>query len=662
MRRRFILFDQNIRNVGGHFLELATVILDAAERAGFEPWLITHQTFGTSGIQSGADLVSTRRLDPHLNEESSGDVASVSTLFQLPEERQGRGWQFRPLMPHWKMHRWALSGDGHSFVGRDSDGNPIGSGLGRLLQNVIDRFHGTRPQVMLRDHAEAIVQILREVQPTKDDIALFGTCDEFSGLAIPLAIKAVGLRETIDIHLLYHSNFVAKRQGDWARLPYQQKELKQQFSEITSGAKPHRIHCWATTEELADQLNLLTASRQFSGIDYPIRCNTNMTEPSCNKPLPLRLMLGGAMRTEKGSRQIFGLLEQLWDSHLKPRNWQVVLQVSNRSAATILPRRLRGEVRFDDLDDRQAPILLIGNQLRASDYQKLITSADAGLFLYDPERYYARCSGVLVEMLASGIPVVVPAGSWLSRQIAPSIARYCSEQRISREIYSCVDRKSIASRPQKGNSILFKVSHGTGNSKCGRIAAALNPDVPSSIATEGVSIVCEVTIDESRGDDYVGFELTQRDIKGIVLCRQRQYCEVYADSPVRSIFQLSVDCTQASVCLFAPFRQRSMQMLSLRISQLESGETGGSPTGAVGLIAATNHEIPRLIEELTRHYRHYRQSALEHAVQWQQRHSGKSLVEKLSASQSNILLEPAKRSVSRKDKDDASGDAYPSRQ
>ena len=43
--------------------------------------------------------------------------------------------------------------------------------------------------------------------------------------------------------------------------------------------------------------------------------------------------------------------------------------------------------------------------------------ADVGLFLYNPQRYVARCSGVLLELLIRGVPVVVPQGCWLSDQL-----------------------------------------------------------------------------------------------------------------------------------------------------------------------------------------------------------------------------------------------------
>ena len=47
--------------------------------------------------------------------------------------------------------------------------------------------------------------------------------------------------------------------------------------------------------------------------------------------------------------------------------------------------------------------------------------------VYDSERYYARCSGVLLEMLCAGVPVIVPAGSWLAAQIADENQRWLED-------------------------------------------------------------------------------------------------------------------------------------------------------------------------------------------------------------------------------------------
>ena len=57
------------------------------------------------------------------------------------------------------------------------------------------------------------------------------------------------------------------------------------------------------------------------------------------------------------------------------------------------------------------------DNLSTQAYHAWLDTADVGLFLYEPDRYVARCSGVLLEMLARGIPVIVPDRCWLAEQV-----------------------------------------------------------------------------------------------------------------------------------------------------------------------------------------------------------------------------------------------------
>src|SRR4029077_6045186 len=62
-------------------------------------------------------------------------------------------------------------------------------------------------------------------------------------------------------------------------------------------------------------------------------------------------------------------------------------------------------------------------------YRALLLGAEIGLLPYRRKPYRARSSGVLAELLASGVPVLVPAGTWLSRQLAPAMRQHFREIR-----------------------------------------------------------------------------------------------------------------------------------------------------------------------------------------------------------------------------------------
>ena len=53
----------------------------------------------------------------------------------------------------------------------------------------------------------------------------------------------------------------------------------------------------------------------------------------------------------------------------------------------------------------------------AVEYYRRLAEADAILLPYDPQRYAARSSGILIEAMAAGKPVLTSAGSWMATQV-----------------------------------------------------------------------------------------------------------------------------------------------------------------------------------------------------------------------------------------------------
>ena len=95
---------------------------------------------------------------------------------------------------------------------------------------------------------------------------------------------------------------------------------------------------------------------------------------------------------------------------------QLVLQTNWRQARRTLPPQVsipwRFQSRIDPASD--APFAWLKHPLSRDEYIQVVRDSDVALFLHDGRAYYSRCSGVLVDMLAAGIPVLVPAGSWLA--------------------------------------------------------------------------------------------------------------------------------------------------------------------------------------------------------------------------------------------------------
>ena len=111
------------------------------------------------------------------------------------------------------------------------------------------------------------------------------------------------------------------------------------------------------------------------------------------------------MRREKGKRMLRPVVDCLVDS-LSARQIQFWVQASPRTARRFIGRKWTRNLHIHDhvpaaSDD---PIVALHNPLGRDEYLKLIRQSDIGLFLYDSNRYHARCSGILVEMSAAGKP------------------------------------------------------------------------------------------------------------------------------------------------------------------------------------------------------------------------------------------------------------------
>jgi glycosyltransferase involved in cell wall biosynthesis len=62
-------------------------------------------------------------------------------------------------------------------------------------------------------------------------------------------------------------------------------------------------------------------------------------------------------------------------------------------------------------------IELIERFLPSSEYDELVAACDLVLLPYEREQYRSRLSAVFVDAACAGVPVVVPAGTWMSDQI-----------------------------------------------------------------------------------------------------------------------------------------------------------------------------------------------------------------------------------------------------
>jgi glycosyltransferase involved in cell wall biosynthesis len=103
--------------------------------------------------------------------------------------------------------------------------------------------------------------------------------------------------------------------------------------------------------------------------------------------------------------------------HLKNHRYQVSMQMPPQNWEPMIPTPLHGSYHAALNGKTKSPLQILTSDLSTDDYHDWLDTADLGLFLYEPSRYKTRCSGVLLEMLGRGVPVIVPDGCWLADQV-----------------------------------------------------------------------------------------------------------------------------------------------------------------------------------------------------------------------------------------------------
>lgn len=381
MQPRMILVDDNIRTVGGHFFELASLLSGGAAKMGYRPVIATHASFSEVGA--------------------------------VP-----RGWTVVPTFRVRRMVRWSLGVDGRSKGRRDFGGNPVdGSFLYRVRTRVSDLLNSRnkRPAAMAAQYREDLGDLLRRLKPNATDVLVVNTADDFAFLAVADAISRANL-PAMAIHAVFHFALAEPSTVDPAA---KLRMIGHQLRQCLQAMKPHTVHLHATTDALADQLRRTDCGQTVDSIAYPTRARTVVAKA---ETLPLKAVLAGIPRAEKGRGAIAEVLAGIEGSLLKSGSVQLSMQMPPKRWESMVPKSLhRAYQQAVDASVKDevstGPLEVMTANLSTDVYHRWLDSADLGLFLYDADRYVARCSGVLLEMMARGVPVIVPDHCWLAEQV-----------------------------------------------------------------------------------------------------------------------------------------------------------------------------------------------------------------------------------------------------
>jgi hypothetical protein len=464
------------------------------------------------------------------------------------------------------------------------------------------------------------------------DLVFLPSVTEFDLLGLVRFLQQRPETAAVDWHLLFHFNPFLGRTPDYAAQEETRDRFRRLFSAALGHLPQHRLHFYGVTDLLADQYNRLGAV-PFAQLPYTLNEKIRVT-PAPGGARARRLTCPGVIRREKGKRQIRALVRQLWADHLLDGQYQLVFQGRPQDRFRFFPRETYQHSEFCERPGGPsvAPIVIVRHPLHEVDYARFIRESQVGLFLHDAERYFARCSGTLVELLGAGVPVIVPAGCWLSEQVSEPIYEHLDQLVAGAGVVDAVSDSALR----------WDLPRVAGHTACRPAAlGGLEPLCPGQCETPvplpAAQLVCSLTLaGAATPGHYVRVTVRQRDARGRLLPgRQAAVLGVRgAQRAASALFHLHERAASVRLRIRNAYGTWPVSVSALRVTFLEANTGPAGPTfpgGKVGLIAADLSEVSRLLSDLSIHYQHYRRSAIEFARQWAERHSAAAVIQTLAA-------------------------------
>ncbi len=140
---------------------------------------------------------------------------------------------------------------------------------------------------------------------------------------------------------------------------------------------------------------------------------TTTTGAVAKKKEPLRIVSLGPARIDKGIDVLANTIPLL-ENEMRTGKVEFVVQCTITKTSPELETAVK---KLDELQKRFGDALELKNlSLSSSEYYELMHSAHAAILPYRTAYYAARTSGIMTELIAAGIPVIVTNGTWLAEQ------------------------------------------------------------------------------------------------------------------------------------------------------------------------------------------------------------------------------------------------------
>jgi len=574
---KFILIDNSITDTSGHHYQYAMFCLKAAKEMGYNPYLATNKKFKEKNLPWKIFPVYRGTFWEH--EDYNSILVNLYNRFEKSKFKIPFSFLLRIF------------------------GNIIVKKL--LDYRKINEFSNNSEQ------------LFKDLTLSKEDIVFLPT----SGLVEIFGISEYAKKKQNQCesswHFLFRRNIFTGSPEQYSYMYIKLRLFKLIFDKIKKNQYLKALF-YTDSEDLTKQYNMIK-SVEFQTLPIPHTISTHNQTKNNNS---LTITYLGDARREKGYQHLPHIVQDLWSEYISPGKVSFVIQ-SNYNIPEGEPSAVvsRNQLQIFPSDK----VKLVIEPPNLEDYQKLLTESDIVLLPYEQTNYYARSSGILAEALAYGIPVLVPAGTWMSRQFTSKVYQYQRGLKEKLPLVKTLDKSTLDFRMHDSTKIDLNSKPLTLDWKNSEAHCWI------SIAKPSTFLLIEILFERQNLSSAINLYVIQHTTDKLSIKENSQFIEKAKGLEyVTALIPLEKNTRKIWLGIKSPFTETITSISDINVYFLNSNsESTNTPQSTVGMIYDDPDEISEKLSHIIDNYEHYLKSAKEFSKKYYETHNAKALVKKL---------------------------------
>ncbi|HEV3341696.1 MAG TPA: hypothetical protein VG125_15120 [Pirellulales bacterium] len=667
---QFVLIDQSLTDYGGHHYEYAQRVLSAASEAGYETVLATNRKFRAGDVETSRVFPVYQHGYWYRFQQPRPLLAARSAMTMIRHLAfRGTFWAlFSPLGLTWTNRRemgeywgrsWSLMeprqrafllpllivAAGLKFALRAAgavaqfalavvpfknwlaEGARAAKHLCREASRTALRLARCPVPLRLlligsrkaRCFERDTLSLLNEMAVTSGDVFFIPNIEENEMLGLLQVLRGHPKAASASWHLLFRRNIYVGRSSQYLKQDEGLRQLRNQFRYFVEQTDGARVFFYTDTEQLSEQYGRLGVGL-FQSLPIPVGSDYRPAGQQEAGPCCANITYVGDAREEKGYHHLPRLVQDLWRDYIEPGRARCTFQ-SNYNTDSGEPHAVVSRSQLAQYPSDKVRLLL--EPLGPTNYRDLIVGADVAVLPYDRDNYYARSSGVFAETIAAGVPVVVPAGSWMALQFARFVSAHHGRLLRDKTIDRQVIKGSEASWRLPGRKGKFDLADGALQLGGESAHHCLLP-VPERASY----VLIHFRQECDHEGEFVRIEIQTRipGSRGYVTRRHAVVGGVANE--VASALICLPDDERIRVVFRNAFGQCAQTLSDIELHFLRPARP--LPLSAAGMTYDDPNRFSRAVREVLDHLDHYKQTAAELSTTWATYHHPSTLIGKLT--------------------------------